>query len=81
MAKEIDRVIGATLRNMRKRRGLTQGDVAKALHATQGLVSKIETGRRSLRVAEAAVYYTGVEMTFSQLYQELYDVLKDNGFA
>lgn len=80
MAREIDRVIGRALRNIRKKRGLTQEDVAKALHTSQAFVSKIETGKRSLRVAEAAVYYTGVETTFNQLYQELCDVLKDNGF-
>lgn len=81
MAKEMDRVIGIALRNARRKRGLTQKEVAEALHTTQTFVSKIETGKRSLRAAEAAMYNIGLGTTFRQFYNEIHAALKDSGFV
>lgn len=79
MTKKTDYVIGIALRNARRRRGLTQKEVAAALHTNQAFISKVETGKRRLRVSEAAVYNVGLGTTFRQLYSEVCGTLREHG--
>jgi transcriptional regulator with XRE-family HTH domain len=81
MAKEVDRIIGRTLRTKRRKLGLTQTQVAHALHTTQAFISKTESGDRSLRVTEAVLYSLGMSMTPHQLYEELKAALHEQGYA
>ncbi|MBO7675678.1 MAG: helix-turn-helix domain-containing protein [Atopobiaceae bacterium] len=81
MAKEVDRIIGNTLRVKRRKLGLTQVQVAHTLHTSQTFISKTESGARSLRVTEAVLYSLGVNMTPHQLYKELKSALHDHGYA
>ena len=45
-------VLRTQLRNLRKRQGLTQAEVAKRLRKQQSFVSKYESGERRLSVIE-----------------------------
>lgn len=48
---EIDAIVGANVKRMRKLHGFTQEHVARYLGVDQTLVSKVEGGQRSLGVA------------------------------
>ncbi|WP_172623360.1 helix-turn-helix domain-containing protein [Arabiibacter massiliensis] len=48
---DINVVVGANVKRMRKLRGLTQEHMARYLGIDQTLVSKVESGQRSLGVA------------------------------
>jgi|GEM_PF-5546736 len=81
MAKEVDKIIGSTLRAKRRKLGLTQKEVACALHTNQAFISKTESGTRSLRAVEAILYSIGMKTTPNQLYAELKDALHKHGYA
>jgi transcriptional regulator with XRE-family HTH domain len=51
-----NRAIGAELKSMRTQVGITQVEVARRLKKPQSYVSKLESGERSLRVAEVFDY-------------------------
>lgn len=71
-----DIIIGRTLRNIRVRGGLTQEDLADALHTTQTFVSRTESGLRPLKLPEAILYSVGLRITPSQLYDELWSAFE-----
>lgn len=81
MAKEVDKIIGKTLRSKRIRLGLTQAQVARTLHTTQTFISKTESGNRSLRATEAVLYSIAMGTTPRQLYKELKAALHEQGYA
>lgn len=81
MTKEVDKIIGSTLRAKRRKLGLTQKEVARALHTNQAFISKTESGTRSLRAIEAALYSIGMKTTPRKLYKELKDALHKHGYA
>lgn len=65
--KEIDARLGARFEHLRKERGLRQFDVAKSVGASQAVVSKVESGVRSLRVWELLAYADAFDMELEQL--------------
>lgn len=48
---DIDKVVGGNIKRFRKQHAFTQGDVAEYLGLDQTMVSKIESGERSIGVA------------------------------
>lgn len=70
-----DQVIGATMRVMRQNVGLTQEELAQALHTTQAVVSGIESGKRSIRLWEAVKCSKVVGLSPVRLVHTVRDVL------
>jgi transcriptional regulator with XRE-family HTH domain len=56
MDSRTDITVGSSLRQIRKRQGLTQVQVAERLSVPQSYVSKVETGERRLLLSEAYSY-------------------------
>ena len=52
MPTTLDRIAGLRLRDVRERRGYTQGDLAFALHVTPSLIAHWEKGRVTPTVAQ-----------------------------
>jgi transcriptional regulator with XRE-family HTH domain len=57
----------AKLRQARKAKGLTQGDLGIILRQPQAFVSKVETCERRLDLVEAAEWCIALEVTFSDV--------------
>ena len=77
--KRADEIIGQTLRTVRKARKLTQAQVAERLHTTQTFVSETESGKRSIRTAEAVLYAYGIDTTPQKLYCLIESALIEDG--
>ncbi len=78
MNTSADRVIGAQLKQLRKRQELTQKDLARRLSVTQPMISKIEAGERSLRFHEVFPYASAMDVTPERLYLSLRTALKED---
>ena len=65
---QANKVIGETLRRIRLHNGISQERLAKRIHATQAKVSRIENGKRSLRLFDAFTIAVGNEMHPHDLY-------------
>lgn len=50
LVADIDIRIGATVAVLRKLRGMTQIDLAKSIHSSQSIISKIENGKRDSKI-------------------------------
>lgn len=77
---EVNKLVGGTLKAVRKRSGLTQTDVAQKLHTSQVFISDTERGKRGIRLTEAILYSYGLGVTPQELYEELKQTLLDAGF-
>lgn len=79
-----EKLIGARLRELRKRRGLTQVEIAQALGLNQSLVSQYERGELRLHGALVAAFATVLKTTADQILGlervEDESVLKDRRF-
>jgi len=62
---EIKTPFGAALRHCRKKRGLSQGVVARALKTSQATITKLETGKMygSAKLREAVADFFGMTYT------------------
>ena len=78
MNTSADRVIGAQLKQLRKRQELTQKDLARRLSVTQPMISKIEAGGRSLRFHEVFAYASAMDVTPERLYLSLRTALRED---
>lgn len=72
---EYDSAIGETLRQLRVDRKLNQIDIALALGGGQAMVSKMESGQRSLRFAEVIFLANALGMPFRELIDTLTDTV------
>jgi transcriptional regulator with XRE-family HTH domain len=61
------------LRAVREEAGLTQGDVASRLGATQSFVSKCERGERRLDVVELRAWCTALDITLLKFLRRFED--------
>ena len=76
--EEANKLIGETLKAIRKRSGITQKELAHRLHATQSFISAIEQGRRAIRLTEAILYSSGLGIPSQELYEELKSALDEH---
>lgn len=67
MDTNANRVVGAELRTMRERAGLTQVEVARRLRKPQSHVSKLESGERSLHLYELFDYANALNVSATEL--------------
>lgn len=77
--RRADKIVGQTLKAVRKASGLTQKQVAARLHTSQTLVSDTERGKRSIRTAEVIVYAYGIQTTPQKLFELIERSLADEG--
>jgi transcriptional regulator with XRE-family HTH domain len=78
MDTSADRVIGAQLKQLRKRKELTQKEVASRLCVTQPMISKIESGERSLRFHEVFSFASAMDISPEHLYLYIRTALKED---
>ena len=71
MGIAVNIVIGACLRKHRKRREMTQCELAEAMGRTQSFVSKVETGERGLGAAELFEYVIALDEDFTIIAEEI----------
>lgn len=74
-----NKVVGQRLEKLRKRNHLTQCEVARRLGYTQSLVSKVESGERSVPLIELWPYARALEVCPYELAREIHDSLSDAG--
>lgn len=76
---EANLLIGETLKEIRKRSGITQQELARRLHTSQSFISDTEHGKRAIRLTEAILYSFGLKIPTQQLYEELKGTLDEHG--
>jgi transcriptional regulator with XRE-family HTH domain len=76
--EEANKLIGETLKTMRRRSGITQKELAHRLHTTQSFISAIEQGKRAIRLTETILYSSGLDMPSQELYEELKSTLVEH---
>lgn len=85
--------IGIAIKELRKLKGLSQIELARAANITQAALSQIENGKRpgegtvkkisqALNISEAHLYIYGIEKkdvpeNKRQIYEQLFPVIKD----
>lgn len=74
---ECDVVIGHALAMLREGQNLNQSEVAKRLGCGQPLVSKIESGQRSLKFAEVDIYAQVLGISRDELVDALNKAIDD----
>ena len=77
MSQEFNKKLGATLREKRKERGLSQQFVADAVGVTKNMVSHWELGKRRLYAEELESFCKTCGMTI----QEAFDAMDKKGPA
>ena len=68
---EATRKIGKKLRALRRKKGLTQEQVATTLNRPQSYISKLESGEKSLHVYEVFSYADALEIRRDDLLGEI----------
>lgn len=68
-----DRLVGKVLRKLRIESGLKQDQVAARLGINQSMVSKFESGERSLHLSEVYAYADALGTTPQRILQEVWD--------
>ena len=68
-----DRLVGKVLRKLRMESGLKQDQVAARLGINQSMVSKFESGERSLHLVEVYAYAKALDTTPERILQEVWD--------
>ena len=71
MDSRTDILVGSSLRQIRKRQGLTQVQVAERLSVPQSFVSKVESGERRLLLREAYSYADALGIKIDVLVYEV----------
>jgi transcriptional regulator with XRE-family HTH domain len=75
MDTRTNELIGSYLKDMRKRAGITQEELAMRCHVAQSFVSKLELGERSLKFIELFSYSKALEIDPEEIYDESRNVL------
>ncbi len=70
-----NKVVGQRLEELRRRRHLTQHEVARRMGYSQSLVSKVESGERGVPLVELWSYARAIDMSADDLLDELHDSL------
>lgn len=68
-----DRLIGKVLRKLRIESGLKQDQVADRLGVNQSIISKFESGERSLHLGEVYAYAEALGTSPQRILQEVWD--------
>ena len=68
-----DRLVGKVLRRLRTESGLKQEKVAARLGTNQPMISKFESGERSLHLGEVYAYAEALGTTPQRILQEVWD--------
>lgn len=68
-----DRLIGKVLRKLRIESGLKQDQVADRLGVNQSMISKFESGERSLHLGEVYAYAEALGTSPQRILQEVWD--------
>lgn len=68
-----DRLVGKVLRRLRTESGLKQEQVAARLGTNQPMISKFESGERSLHLGEVYAYAEALGTTPQRILQEVWD--------
>ncbi len=66
-----DYAIGHAFAVLREQKGLTQGDIAEALGCEQSLISKVESGQRSIKLREMPFFAAALGLTSQELQEAL----------
>ena len=76
-----NKVVGENIRKLRERAGFTQSNLAQFMHVDQSMVSKIESGDRSLSVSMLEKLATLFGVTVEQLESQADTVSPEFSFA
>jgi transcriptional regulator with XRE-family HTH domain len=67
-----------TFKEVRRRKGLTQIDLAKMVGETQSFVSKCERGERRIDLIELRTFCNAMDVTLSEFVLQLQKALKNH---
>ncbi len=73
---ELDRKIGDQLGRLRVERGIRQLVLAERLQTTQSMISKVESGGRSLKVREMPQYARALGMETPEFFEKILATIK-----
>ena len=68
---ETNKLIGACLRDQRRKAGLNQADAAQLLNVPQSTISKMESGERSLLFFELFAYAEALGIEPGELFRAI----------
>ena len=72
---ELDKRIGNQLGRLRVKRGIRQLVLAERLHTTQSMISKVESGGRSLKVREMPQYARALGMETADFFEKILNTI------
>lgn len=70
-ATALQRLFGRNVRRLRRRRGLTQADLAAATGLSTSYIGRIETGRANARATTLAALATALRVEATELLSEM----------
>lgn len=68
-----DRLVGKVLRKLRMESGLKQNQVADRLGTSQSMISKFESGERSLHLGEVYAYAEALDTSPQRILREVWE--------
>ena len=68
-----DRLVGKVLRKLRMESGLKQNQVADRLGTSQSMISKFESGKRSLHLGEVYAYAEALGTSPQRILREVWE--------